>query len=147
MCILNHGKLFSIDYSTIQKSNDPILVNLCQLYPERGSTTPKGVQIKWINDKNISDFIYGLGSGIFKNLLDLFYNGFGEKMLASTKIIHFSGTSQNMALRMDSLYNILGGASKFVEQEARKKFPNHKIVTDETLGAAIGAAKFLQIQR
>ena len=42
---------------------------------------------------------------------------------------------------------ILGGASKFVELEARKKFPNHKIVTEETLGAAIGAAKFLQIQR
>ena len=42
---------------------------------------------------------------------------------------------------------VLGGASKFVEQEARKQFPNHRIVTDETLGAAIGAAKFLQLQR
>ena len=42
---------------------------------------------------------------------------------------------------------ILGGASKFVALEARKHFPNHRIVTNETLGAAIGAAKFLQIQR
>ena len=43
--------------------------------------------------------------------------------------------------------DFLGGASKFVEQEARKQFPNHRIVTDETLGAAIGAAKFLQLRR
>ena len=43
--------------------------------------------------------------------------------------------------------DFLGGASKFVEQEARKQFPNHRIVTDEALGAAIGAAKFLQLQR
>ena len=47
----------------------------------------------------------------------------------------------------DIKMSCLGGASKFVEPEARKHFPNHEIVTEETLGAAIGAAKFLQIQR
>ena len=147
-------KLFSIDYSTIQPSENPILIEPCQLYPERGNTTPNGVQINWTADKSISDFIYGLGSGIFKNLLALFNNGFGEKLLSSTQIIHFTGivlTTEEFNCfwkpleRCDRRY--LGGASKFVEPEARKKFPNHKIVTDETLGAAIGAAKFLQIQR
>jgi len=89
--IQNPEKLFSIDYSAITPSENPILIEPCQLYPERGSTTPSGVQINWTADKNISDFIYGLGSGIFKNLLTLFNGGFGDKILSSTKIIHFTG--------------------------------------------------------
>ena len=88
----NPEKLFSIDYSTIQPSENPILIDPCQLYPERGNTKPNGVKINWTVDKSISDFIYGLGSGIFRNLLTLFNNGFGEKILSSTKIIHFTGT-------------------------------------------------------
>ena len=87
----NPKKLFSIDYSKIQPSKNPLLIEPCQLYPERGSTTPNGVQINWTADKCISDFIYGLGSGIFKNLLTLFNGGFREKILSSTKIIHFTG--------------------------------------------------------
>ena len=87
----NPKKLFSIDYATIKPSENHILIEPCQLYPERGSTTPSGVQINWTVDKSISDFIYGLGSGIFKNLLTLFNGGFGEKIISSTKIIHFTG--------------------------------------------------------
>ena len=88
----NPEKLFSIDYSTIQPSENPILIDPCQLYSERGNTKPNGVKINWTADKSISDFIYGLGSGIFRNLLTLFNNGFGDKILSSTKIIHFTGT-------------------------------------------------------
>ena len=101
-------KLFSIDYSTIQPSENSILIEPCQLYPERGSTAPSGVQMNWMADKSISDFIHGLGSGIFKNLVALFNNGFGEKVLSSTKIIHFTGTVLGLlAEKLDSFWKPL----------------------------------------